>query len=285
MNIAWIGVGIMGKHMAKHLSDAGFNVKVYNRTFSKALELEKYGLKAVKSIKEAIEGVDYIFTMVGMPEDVENVYLGENGIYNNLLNKPICIDMTTSSPKLAKKIASKFEEKKIYVLDAPVSGGDIGAKNKKLSIMVGGNFNAFKNVEKLFQIIGENINYVGSSGNGQHAKMANQIVIAGTIASVCESLYYCYQNKLSPNIVMKCIETGAAQSWQLINNGRNIIKNEFSPGFFIKHFVKDMKIAISESKDDSLIITSKVLSMYEVLVKNGMEEYGTQALIFYYLNS
>lgn len=285
MNIAWIGTGVMGKHMAKHLSDAGFNVNVYNRSFEKALDLEKYGLKATKTIKEAIENADFIFTMVGLPEDVEEVYLGDNGIYNNLSNKPICIDMTTSSPKLAKKIAEKFSELGVFVLDAPVSGGDIGAQNKKLSIMVGGDFDAFNKTKKLFEIMGNNINYVGFSGNGQHAKMANQIVIAGTIASVCESLYYCYQKNISPNIVMKCIETGAAQSWQLINNGKKIIQNNYDPGFFIKHFIKDMKIAISESNEKSLVITSKVLSMYEKLEANGLGNYGTQALIFYYLNS
>lgn len=285
MNIAWIGVGVMGKHMAKHLCDAGFNVKVYNRTFQKALDLEKYGIKAVKSIKEAIDNANYIFTMVGMPEDVEQVYLGNDGIYNNLSSKPICIDMTTSSPKLAKKIADKFSQIGIDVLDAPVSGGDIGAQNKKLSIMVGGKLSAFNDAKKLFEILGNNVNYVGPSGNGQHAKMANQIVIAGTIASVCESLYYCYQKNISPNVVMKCIETGAAQSWQLSNNGKKIIENKYDPGFFIKHFVKDMKIAIAESKENSLVITSKVLSMYEKLMMNGLGEYGTQALIFYYLNS
>lgn len=286
MNIGWIGTGVMGQHMLTHLQQGGHKLFIYNRTKSKALALANENIIVCDSIEEVVKNSNIVFTMVGYPSDVKQTYLGEKGIINYIHNNLYCcVDMTTSSPSLAKDIAKIFFKKGIYVLDAPVSGGEIGARDKKLSIMVGGNRLVFDRYLHLFQLMGENINYVGPSGYGMHTKIANQIAIAGTIAATCESLYYCYLKKLNPNTVMQCISTGAASSWQLINNGKNIIDNNYNPGFYIKHFIKDMQIAVDQCYPNALVVTNIVLDMYKKLANTGFSNFGTQALIYYYLNS
>ncbi len=285
MNIGWIGTGVMGKNMLMHLKNAGHIIYIYNRTISKAISLEQENIIVCNTIEELVKSSNIIFTMVGYPKDVKEIYLDKNGIINYVHNNLFCcVDMTTSSPNLAIEIGNALKLKDVEFLDAPVSGGEIGSINKTLSIMVGGNYNCFLKIRHLLECMGNNVNYVGNLGSGMHTKMANQIAIAGTIASTCEALYYCYLNKLNPRIVLKSISSGAASSWQLINNGNNIISNNYRPGFYIKHFIKDMEIAIENNKD-ALEITKRVLLMYKKLASIGFENYGTQALIYYYIQN
>lgn len=283
MKIAWIGTGIMGKAMLKHLEQEGYFLQIFNRTIIKAKALENDSIVVCNSVSEVIDGVDVIFTMLGYPDDVEEIYLGAKGIFENIKNHQICVDMTTSSPKLAKKIADKFLEKNVFVLDAPVSGGEIGAINKTLTIMVGGDFNIFNKIKPLFKILGKSVQYMGESGNGQHTKMANQISIAASLAGTCETIYYCLEKGLDLNKALDVIVNGSASSWQLINNGKNIVDKNFAPGFYVKHFLKDMKIAQQEMFPKKLDILDNVIRMYEYLVENNYQEYGTQILIQYYL--
>lgn len=283
MKIAWIGTGIMGKAMLKHLEQEGYFLQIFNRTITKAKALENDSIVVCNSVSEVIDGVDVIFTMLGYPDDVEEIYLGAEGIFENIKNHQVCVDMTTSSPKLAKKIADKFLEKNVFVLDAPVSGGEIGAINKTLTIMVGGDFNIFNKIKPLFKILGKSVQYMGESGNGQHTKMANQISIAASLAGTCETIYYCLEKELDLNKALDVIVNGSASSWQLINNGKNIVDKNFAPGFYVKHFLKDMKIAQQEMFPKKLDILDNVIRMYEYLVENNYQEYGTQILIEYYL--
>lgn len=283
MKIAWIGTGIMGKAMLKHLEQEGYFLQIFNRTITKAKALENDSIVVCNSVSEVIDGVDVIFTMLGYPGDVEEIYLGAEGIFENIKNHQVCVDMTTSSPKLAKKIADKFLEKNVFVLDAPVSGGEIGAINKTLTIMVGGDFNIFNKIKPLFKILGKSVQYMGKSGNGQHTKMANQISIAASLAGTCETIYYCLEKGLDLNKALDVIVNGSASSWQLINNGKNIVDKNFAPGFYVKHFLKDMKIAQQEMFPKKLDILDNVIRMYEYLVENNYQEYGTQILIEYYL--
>lgn len=280
-SIAFIGVGVMGKSMVKNLSQAGYPITIYTRTKSKVEDMISENIKWCDSVKECVQNQDIIMTMVGYPCDVEEVYLGNNGILENAKENAICIDFTTSSPALATKIYEEGIKHHISCLDAPVSGGDVGAKNGTLSIMVGGNQDTFDKVQPLFSILGKTINYVGKAGLGQHTKMSNQIVIAGTIAGVVEAIHYARSAGLDTDTMMKCIQSGAAGSWQLEHNGQAILDNNFNPGFYIKHFIKDMKIAQDEmsDRDIHLHILDQVLNMYEKLNEN---ESGTQALIHYY---
>lgn len=279
--IAFIGVGVMGKSMVQNLNKAGYPVTIYTRTQSKVQDLLDNGIQWANTVKECIENKDIIMTMVGYPSDVEDIYFGKDGILNNARPGSICIDFTTSSPKLAIKIYNEALKKGIESLDAPVSGGDVGAKNATLSIMVGGNKDTYNKVYPLFKTLGETINYVGNAGFGQHTKMANQIIIAGTLAGVVEAIHYGHQTGLDMETMMKCISQGAAGSWQLEHNGQAILNNNFQPGFYIKHFIKDMKIAQDEMNHHHthLDVLDTVIKMYEKLNEN---ESGTQALIHYY---
>lgn len=279
--IAFIGVGVMGKSMVKNLSHAGYPITIYTRTKSKVADMINDKITWADSIKECIQDKDVIMTMVGYPSDVQDVYYGDNGIFHHAKKNAILIDFTTSSPALAQKIYKDAQEKGLSSLDAPVSGGDIGAQKGTLSIMVGGERSTYQEALPLLKVLGQSIHYVGDAGLGQHTKMANQIVIAGTIAGVVEAIHYAREMQLDTQTMMKCISQGAAGSWQLEHNGQAILDNHLEPGFYIKHFIKDMKIAQNEmfDKDKQLTVLNDVLKMYESLNEN---ELGTQALIHYY---
>lgn len=282
MKIAWIGVGVMGRAMALNLKKAGHSVSVYNRTLSKCEGLEGDGIKVCSTIKECVNDADAIFTIVGYPKDVEEVYLSDYGIFANAKEGAYIVDMTTSSPALAKKLSEIGT--KFHVLDAPVSGGDIGAKNGTLSIMVGGEKEDFDYLTPVFEAMGKNIIYLGKAGSGQNCKACNQIAIAGTIAAAAEAMHYAESVGLDGNTVLSAISKGAAGSWQMDNNAPKMLNSDYEPGFFIKHFIKDLKIArdTMESKSEELPVLNKVLDLYENLAENGLEDEGTQAIIEYY---
>ena len=276
MRIGFIGTGVMGASMVKNLLKNGYEVNVYNRTPSKAKALEEFGAHFTESIKDCVSDADIAITIVGMPEDVRECY--EEIL--KYLKGHIAIDMTTSSPSLAKEIYHKAKELGTSVLDAPVSGGDTGAKNGTLSIMVGGDLDTFNECMPVFEAMGKTINYIGETGSGQHTKMANQILIAGTIGAVAEALTYARYMNLDERKVFEAIANGAAGSWQLSNNGLKMLNHDDNPGFFIKHFIKDMKLADDEAtnKNLNLEVLKTVLEEYKKLQEEGYEDLGTQAL-------
>lgn len=282
--IAFIGTGIMGAAMAGHLMDAGYALRVYNRTKEKAQQLLSRGAVWCDSPAACVREADAAITMVGYPGDVEETYLGENGLVRAARPGTILIDMTTSSPQLAARIYEAAKARGVLSIDAPVSGGDVGAKNAALSIMAGGDEEAYAAAVPLFSRMGKNIARVGGPGAGQHTKMANQIAIAGAIAGVCEALAYTKAMELSPEAVLGCIGGGAAASWQLSNNAPRMLAGDFAPGFYIRHYCKDMGIALDEAaqKGLSLAVLEQVNEMYRTLCARGMEDLGTQALIQYY---
>ncbi|WP_226038188.1 NAD(P)-dependent oxidoreductase [Aquibacillus saliphilus] len=279
--IGFIGTGVMGKSMAKNLLNAGYNMNTYTRTKSKAKELIDLGAVWKDSVAELARDSDVVISIVGYPKDVEEVYLGEDGLLNNLKAGSYTIDMTTSSPLLAERISSIAMEKSIACLDAPVSGGDIGARNGKLAIMVGGEQEAFDEVLPVFQVMGENIVLQGKSGAGQHTKMANQITIASNMIGVCEAVAYAEKAGLDPKRVLESITTGAAGSWSLTNLAPRMIAGDYDPGFYVKHFIKDMTIALESAQEMELLTPGLELSLslYKKLAKQGEEDKGTQALI------
>ncbi|MDE8616667.1 NAD(P)-dependent oxidoreductase [Listeria monocytogenes] len=282
--IGFVGTGVMGSSMAGHLLEAGYEVLVYTRTKTKAEDLLEKGALWIKTPGELANKVDILISMVGYPKDVEELYLGENGFLENLAVGTVAIDMTTSSPALAKKMAEFGREKGIGVLDAPVSGGDIGAKNGTLAIMVGGSEDVFLKVKPIFDILGSSVILQGDAGAGQHTKMVNQIAIASNMIDVTEAIIYAEAAGLNPSSVLDSISGGAAGSWSLANLIPRVLKDDFSPGFFIKHFIKDMGIAISEAKQMGLELPGLTLAekMYQTLAEQGLSEEGTQALIKYY---
>lgn len=283
--IAWIGTGVMGSQQAGHLAKAGYQVKAYTHKYEKLLELQKeFGLIPCKSTAEAVEGADVIFVMVGYPHDVEEVFLQEGGILQHAKPGALAIDMTTSSPSLAVRLYEEGKKKGIRVMDAPVSGGDSGARNGTLSIMVGGDEADFKEALPLFECMGKNIVQMGGPGYGQHTKAANQIAVAGATAAYTEALVYAEKVGLDPNKLLEAIGAGAAGSWQLSNMAPRVLKGDLAPGFFVKHFIKDMKIIKEESekKGVELDMLNAVLSMYEKMSEMGLDNEGTQALIRYY---
>ncbi|KHD36800.1 oxidoreductase [Clostridium acetobutylicum] len=282
--IGFIGTGVMGKGMIKNLLKGGYTVHVYNRTKEKALPLVEIGVVLETSIKELSQKCDVIITMVGYPSDVEEVYFNDNGILNNLKPQNYVVDMTTSKPSLAKKIYAAAKERNIFALDAPVSGGDIGASEGTLSIMVGGDKEVFDALMPIFELMGKNIVLQGSAGSGQHTKMCNQIAIASNIMGVCEALSYAKKSGLNAETVLKSIGAGGAASWQLSAYAPRILKGDFNPGFYIKHFVKDMKIALEEADEMGLKTPALELSkkLYDKLIKEGKEDLGTQALYHLY---
>ncbi|WP_338451880.1 NAD(P)-dependent oxidoreductase [Niallia oryzisoli] len=282
--IGFIGTGVMGKSMAGHLLDSGYPVIVYNRTKEKAEELLEKGAAWAESPKEIAEKANVIFTIVGYPQDVERVYLGEEGIVTNGRPDTYVIDMTTSTPTLAEKIYHVAKEKGIHAVDAPVSGGDVGAKEARLSIMVGGDKEVYETLEPLFKLLGKNIVYQGKAGAGQHTKMCNQIAIASNMIGVCEAIVYAEKAGLDPEKVLTSITSGAAGSWSLSNLAPRMIKGNFEPGFFIKHFIKDMTIALEEAEAMGMETPGLDLAkrMYDSLAQNGEENSGTQALYKYW---
>lgn len=282
MKIAWIGTGVMGKAMLQQLSKAGHEVYAYNRTLEKAADLEAEGITVCPTLKECVAGKDAVISMVGYPKDVEEIYLGKDGILAHAKPGALLIDMTTSSPQLAEQIAAAA--KGFHVLDAPVSGGDSGARSGTLSIMVGGTRKAFETAKPLFEAMGTNICYMGLAGSGQHTKAANQIAVAGATAAMSEALYYTLQAGLDPEQVLAAITKGAAGSWQLTNMAPRVLKEDFAPGFYIKHFIKDMHIVqdVMNERNIHLEMLDTVCSMYEDMMANGMGDEGTQSLIKHY---
>lgn len=282
--IGFIGVGIMGKSMVRNLMKAGFEVAIYNRTKSKVEDVIGEGAVWRDSVKACVADREVVISIVGYPKDVEEVYLGEAGILANAPKGAYVIDMTTSSPKLAVKIYEAAKASGLHALDAPVTGGDSGAKAGTLTILAGGDRAAFDACLPVFEAMGKNINYEGQAGNGQHTKMCNQIAIAGAIAGACEALAYAKAVGMDPQTMLDSISTGAAGSAQMTNVIPRILKDDYDPGFFIKHFIKDMKLADEEASGAKMKLGTLeyVLGMYEELEKKGLGDLGTQALIKFY---
>lgn len=279
--IGFIGTGVMGASIVKHLLKAGYPVAVYNRTKSKTDELIAKGATWHETPASVTKESDVVFTIVGYPKDVEEVYLGKNGILQEATPDKIFVDMTTSTPTLAKKLFNKGQKLNIQVLDAPVSGGDLGAKNGTLTIMVGGNEEAYRQVEPIFEVFSGKVKLQGLAGSGQHTKMANQIMIAGTMTGMTELLIYANAAGLNLESVLDTVGGGSAQNWSLTNYAPRILKEDFTAGFFVKHFVKDLKIALDEAKKMEIQLpgTSLAEKLYEKLEEQGDGDDGTQALI------
>ena len=282
--IGFIGLGIMGQHMAAHLLAAGHPLAVYNRSPDKAAALAGKGAVACSTPAQVAQQSDVIITMVGYPSDVEEVWLGGQGIIANA-NKALLIDMTTSSPALAKRLAEACTQAGHQALDAPVSGGDVGARDAKLSIMVGGEATAFEKALPILQRMGTNIVHMGAAGAGQHTKMSNQIVIASTIMGVCEGLAYAKGAGLDAEALLRCIGGGAAGGFQLNVMGARIAKGDFAPGFFIEHFLKDLGIALAEAEHMGLDLPGATLArrLYNDMAAKGLSRLGTQALFQLYV--
>jgi len=277
--IGFIGTGVMGQGMIRNLLKADYPVNIYTRTQSKAMALVEEGAQWRASVAEVAAHSDVIITIVGYPQDVEEVYF-DNGILDHAQKGATVVDMTTSSPSLAERIYEEGKERGIAALDAPVSGGDIGARNGKLSIMVGGDREAFNKVLTIFQAMGENIVYQGTAGRGQHTKVTNQILIAGGMLGLCEAFAYADRAGLDLEHVLKSVESGAAGSFSLSNLGPRILKGDFAPGFYVKHIIKDMTIALNEAEKMGLLTPGLALAKtrYEELAEMGFGENGTQAL-------
>ena len=281
MKIGWIGTGIMGGSMAGHLQAAGHELYVFNRTKDKAESLLAKGAHWCKSPAEVIDNAETVFTMVALPIDVEEVYMGENGIFSTQGACRIVVDMTTSRPSLAQTIARTAEERGMNSLDAPVSGGDIGARNATLAIMVGGKKGIFDTVLPLFQLMGQTISFMGGPGAGQHTKMCNQILVAGTMIGVCESLVYADKAGLDQQSVIDIIGKGAASCWSINNLGPRIVSGNFEPGFIVEHFIKDMGIALQEAEAVGLSLPGLALvhNLYLEVKAQGHGRLGTHALM------
>lgn len=282
--VGFIGVGIMGKSMVRNLMKAGFELHIYARNRAKVEDVIGEGALFHDSIAACVKGCEAVITIVGFPQDVEEVYFDEGGILESADAGAYLIDMTTTSPQISVKISKEGEEKGFHVLDAPVTGGDTGAKAGTLSILVGGKEEDFDACMPLFEAMGTNINYQGEAGCGQHAKLANQIMIAGTLTGVCEALSYAKAKGLDMPTLLKSVSTGAAGSKQLDTFGPKILEEDYAPGFFMKHFIKDMKLALVEANISglSLEMLSLVLANYEELEAEGLGDLGTQALMKYY---
>ena len=283
--IGFVGTGVMGKSMAGHLLRAGYQVLVFNRTKARAEELIQMGAVWQDTVAELAARSNVIITMVGYPKDVEEVYLGKDGIISHAKSGSYLVDMTTSAPALAKKIYDKALAKGMYALDAPVSGGDVGAKEARLAIMVGGDVDVFEALVPIFSFVGKNVVLQGKAGAGQHTKMCNQIAIASTMIGVCEAMAYAKTAGLNPETVLKSIESGAAGSFSLTNLAPRMLANNFAPGFYVRHFIKDMTIALASAQAMGLLTPGLELakSLYDKLAEQGEENSGSQALIKLYL--
>ena len=278
--LGWIGTGIMGNPMCGHIMDAGYELSIFTRTQQKAQNLIEKGARWLNSPRFVAEESDIVFSMVSYPQDVRDVILGKDGVLGGLKRHGIVVDMTTSSPGLAEEIFKEAVNKGCTSLDAPVSGGDTGARKATLSIMVGGERKAFDQVLPLFEIMGDKINYMGTAGMGQHTKMANQIHIATTMIGAVESLLYAYKAGLNLDEVIAAIGSGAAGSWTINNLGPRIIKRNFDPGFIIEHFIKDMGIALDEAKRMDLSLPGLAMAhqFYVAARALGLGKNGTHAL-------
>jgi len=280
MKIGWIGTGVMGASMAGHLQKAGNALSVFSRTRKKAEGLIEKGARWVDSPAGVAEQAEIVFTIVGFPEDVREVYLGPKGI---LSGKPACrivVDMTTSQPNLARLIYDEAAKRGVESLDAPVSGGDIGAIDAKLAIMVGGKKEPFEKVLPLFQLMGPTLSYMGGPGSGQHTKACNQILVAGNMIGACEALLYASRQGLDMQQVIDIVGKGAAASWSINNLGPRIVRGDYAPGFFVEHFIKDMGIALAESAAAGFSLPGLALvqQLYIAVKAQGHGRSGTQAL-------
>ncbi len=278
--IGWIGTGVMGNHMCGHILDGGYPVRVYNRTPEKAQALVERGAVWCDSPAAVAARSDIVFAIVGFPQDVRAVFLGPDGVVAYAPDGALVVDMTTSEPALAVEIAKAAEQQGLFALDAPVSGGDVGAREAKLAIMVGGSYSVYEEVRPLFERMGQNIAFMGGPGAGQHTKMSNQILIASTMIGVVESLLYATRAGLDLDAVIDIIGQGAASSWSINNLGRRIVQGDFKPGFFIKHFIKDMGIALAEAERLRLSLPglSLVRQFYISASALGYDADGTQGL-------
>ena len=279
--VAWIGTGVMGAPMAAHLQRAGYAVFAYNRTPQKAEALREMGVTPCETIAQAVKDADFVFTMVGYPRDVEQVYLAQDGVMSHIRPGAIAVDMTTSSPELAERLYAAGKERGVSVLDAPVPGGDTGAKNAALTIMAGGDEEAYEKAMPLFRCMGKTMNYMGGAGMGQHTKACNQIGVAGATAAYTEALSYALRVGLDPERMLAAIAAGSAGSWQIDHMAPRALSGDHAPGFFIKHFIKDMRIASAAAAEKGLVLPmlETVLEEYEQMADMGLENEGTQALI------
>lgn len=281
MRIGWIGTGVMGRSMAGHLLSAGHELTVFNRTRGKAQDLLDRGATWADSPAAAARACEVVFTIVGYPHDVREVVLGEHGALAGMSGGSVIVDCTTSSPSLAVEISQTAAARGMSSLDAPVSGGDIGARNATLSIMVGGDAAAFERVRPLFEKLGKTVVLQGGPGSGQHTKMVNQILIAAGMVAVCEGIVYARAAGLDPQRVLESVSGGAAGSWSLSNYGPRILKGDLAPGFYVEHFLKDMKIALEEADRMKLSLPGLALAkqLYTTLAEMGGGRNGTHALI------
>ena len=279
--IGWVGTGVMGRWMCQHVMDLGYQMTVYNRTKAKADPLVDDGATWADSPQAVANNSDVIFTIVGFPADVREVYFGGNGILAGAKAGSIVVDMTTTEPSLALEIYQKGQAQDTASIDAPVSGGDVGAREAKLAIMIGGDEQAVKTIQPLFDAMGQNIVYQGGAGAGQHTKMCNQITIAGTMVGVCEALVYGAKAGLDLEVMLSTISQGAAKCWSLDNLAPRVLKRDFDPGFFVEHFIKDMGIALAEAKQMNLSLPGLALvhQLYLAVQAQGHGRLGTQALM------
>lgn len=282
--IAFIGTGVMGKSIVKHLLAKQYEVSIYTRTKEKAQELLTIGALWAPTPKAAAHDADVIFTMVGYPQDVAQVVLGDEGVLQGAKEGAIIVEMTTSEPTLAKQLYKEAKQQGVAVLDAPVSGGDLGAQNGTLSMMIGGDEAVFNQVQPLLAVFCSTIVYQGMAGAGQHAKMCNQIAIASNMIGVCEAIRYAERAGLTIDTVLASISTGAAGSWSLSHLAPRMAQKDYEPGFYIKHMVKDLGIALQEAKQMNLTLPGLEMAneMYQKLVAQGYGDNGTQALIRLY---
>jgi 3-hydroxyisobutyrate dehydrogenase len=281
--IGWIGTGVMGQSMACHLIAAGYRLTIFNRSSKKTKALAELGAVVASSPEEVARRSDIVFTIVGYPRDVRQVILGDdstNGVIHALRPGMIVVDMTTSQPVLAVELAERLAEVGAASIDAPVSGGDVGAKNAALSIMVGGPVEAFEAVLPLFQCMGKTIVHQGPAGAGQHTKMVNQTLVAANMIGVCEALLYAEAAGLDATLVLKSVSSGAAANWALLNLAPRIVAGDFAPGFYVEHFIKDMRIALEEASRMQIALPGLALvsQLYSAVAAQGHARSGTQAL-------
>jgi 3-hydroxyisobutyrate dehydrogenase len=279
--IGWIGTGVMGRSMCGHLIDAGYAATVFNRSPEKTRDLVAKGAKLAESPQQVAERSDVVFTIVGFPADVESVILGSDGVLAGSSAGMTIVDMTTSQPSLAETIAARAAEKGVASIDAPVSGGDTGARNAALSIMIGGDVGAVERIDPLLKLMGKTIVHQGGPGRGQHTKMVNQTLIASGMIAVCEGLLYASKVGLDLPTVLQSVGSGAAGSWSLANLAPRMIDNDFDPGFFVEHFIKDMRIALEEAAAMNLALPGLALAhqLYQAVAAQGHARDGTQSLL------
>ena len=284
LEIAWVGTGVMGISMARHLMAAGHRLRVHTRTEARARPLLEAGARWSATPAEAAEGADVACSMVGYPEDVEAVHLGPSGTLAAHDRPGLVIDFTTSSPAVARRVAEAASAHLVEALDAPVSGGDVGARNATLSVMCGGSARAFELATPVLSSVGKTIVHQGPAGAGQHTKMVNQLLIAGSMLGLAEALAYARRSGLDPSRVLESVGGGAAASWSLANLAPRVLKGDFAPGFFCEHFLKDLRIALAEARAMGLALpcADAAERTYASLCEAGFARNGTQAVVHAY---